>query len=85
LQEARTLIDYGLAELVDSEVVLVDGRWVPSWRAPPIRAVPACDSPDVRLDAESIDNLAADHFHEQWRSRRDSERSMCPSPRRWPN
>jgi DNA-binding transcriptional MerR regulator len=63
-EESRMLIDYGLAKLVDGEVVLVDramgaivarvGDPVPYLRA----ILRICDS-----TRESIDNLAADFFH----------------------
>src|ERR1700754_1125811 len=62
--EARTLIDYGLAELVDGSVVLVDGA---------MGAIVAhADDPVLYLRVilrmfestrESIDNLAADFVH----------------------
>jgi DNA-binding transcriptional MerR regulator len=62
--EARTLIDYGLAELVDGEVVLVD-------RAMGAIVARAADPvPYLRVilrmfdsTRESIDNLAADFVH----------------------
>ncbi len=64
MQEARTLIDYGLAELVDGEVVLVDRAMgaIVTRAADPVLYLRVI----LRMfDAtrESIDNLAADFVH----------------------
>jgi DNA-binding transcriptional MerR regulator len=62
--EARKLIDYGLAELVDGEVVLVD-RAMGAIVARTGDPVPYLRAILRMFDStrESIDNLAADFFH----------------------
>jgi hypothetical protein len=64
LQEARTLIDYGLAELVDGEVVLVDRAMgaIVARAADPVlyRRVILRMFDSTR---ESIENLATDFVH----------------------
>ena len=86
--EARKLIDYGLAERVDGEVVLNDRTMaaIVARTADPMLYVRAI----LRVfesTRKSIDDLAADVRPRAGRavSRRGSERRTCPSPRRWPS
>ena len=85
--EARKLIDYGIAELVDGEVVF-EGRHdgcIVARTPDPMLYVRAM----LRVfesTRKSIDNLAADFVRASMScTRRGSERRKCPSPRRWPS